>query len=166
MKNKVLLALLVVILAVFVLGAVAVNNKTTEGYLRIHIRANSNSEADQNIKYEVKEKVSEFLEGAVSGCQSASEAMKIVSANLGSISSISRGVLRQRGFNYGARAKLVEEYFPTRSYDSLVLENGLYDALIIELGAGEGDNWWCVVYPPLCFKKSGSDQIIKSIFKK
>ena len=68
--------------------------------------------------------------------------------------------------------KLNNEYFPTRAYDDLVLENGYYDALIIELGSGKGDNWWCVVYPPLCFAdctqkieyKSKFLEIINKIF--
>ena len=55
------------------------------------------------------------------------------------------------GFNYGCKAYIDAENFPTRSYDDVVLEAGVYDALILNLGSGKGDNWWCVVYPPLCF---------------
>ena len=60
-------------------------------------------------------------------------------------------ILRQNGFSYSSHAKLCNEYFPTRSYQDLTLDEGFYDALILELGEAKGDNWWCVVYPPLCF---------------
>ena len=67
-------------------------------------------------------------------------------------------VLENNGFCYKSKAKLNEEYFPTRSYGELTLTDGFYDALIIELGEAEGNNWWCVVYPPLCFiGAEGSD---------
>ena len=63
---------------------------------------------------------------------------------------------------YKSRAVLREELFPTRTYDNLTLESGFYDALIVELGEGKGDNWWCVVYPPLCFVESGHGYVYKS----
>ena len=61
------------------------------------------------------------------------------------------GFLIKKGFNYRSRVEIRNEKFPTRVYEDLTLEAGYYDALIIELGEGKGDNWWCVVYPPLCF---------------
>ena len=82
---------------------------------------------------------------------------------------------KKNGFSYISKAKLAKEEFPTRKYDNLVLEQGFYDALILDLGSGEGNNWWCVVYPPLCFLetsptgenvvyKSKLVEIIKSFF--
>jgi stage II sporulation protein R len=72
-------------------------------------------------------------------------------------------VLLQKGYSYGARASVRRERFPTRVYGEYVLERGEYLALIVELGKGEGDNWWCVVYPPLCFVgDSGAKLVYKS----
>ena len=164
MKNFALAVVGVAIFAVFMfafIGAKSVN----KGYLRIHIRANSNSEQDQEVKYAVKESVSELLTSLVADVTDAPQAMSIVNANLEKINNAADNTLKQHGFYYGAKTKLCEEYFPTRSYDDLVLKNGLYDALIIELGEGKGDNWWCVVYPPLCFKNNNGKNEIKSVFE-
>ena len=141
-------------------------NTTKEGYLRIHIRANSNSSVDQTVKYQVKEAVVEYLTPLVSGVKSANEAMQIVNNNLEGISLVATAVLTQNGFDYGAKAVLKDEYFPTRNYGDLVLEDGYYDALIVNLGDGAGENWWCVVYPPLCFVSGGEGKVeYKSLFK-
>ena len=67
--------------------------------------------------------------------------------------------LYANGKNYRSRVIVCREYFPTRAYESVVVESGVYDALIIELGEGAGDNWWCVIYPPLCFVKSEDDGV-------
>jgi len=73
--------------------------------------------------------------------------------------------LQEEGFSYGARAQIKQEYFPTRVYDEYVLSAGEYTALILELGKGKGDNWWCVVYPPLCFAATNTNVIYKSKIK-
>ena len=120
-------------------------------YLRIHIRANSNEEIDQTVKYQVKNQVVEYLTPFIADCKSKADAEKILNENLENIERVADKVLEQNGFSYKANAKLKIEQFPTRVYGNLELEKGFYKALIIELGNGEGDNWWCVVYPPLCF---------------
>ena len=127
-------------------------------YLRIHIRANSNCNADQNVKYEVKAAVVKALTPLLSGVSSKEKAMGIISDNLGLIDEVSDGVLRENGFYYGAKARLCKEDFPTRTYGELTLESGVYDALIVDLGSGDGDNWWCVVFPPLCFVADGEGE--------
>lgn len=134
-------------------------------YLRIHIRANSNSEIDQAVKYQVKDAVVEALIPILSSCQTKQEAEQTLQKNFSLIESVANNVLLKNGFSYKAKARLASEEFPTRSYDGLVLEQGFYDALILDLGTGEGNNWWCVVYPPLCFLKSnptGQDVVYKS----
>ncbi len=141
-------------------------NTPVEGYLRIHIRANSNSNVDQTVKYQVKEAVVEYLTPLVKDVTSVNQAMEIVNNNLNGISAVATSVLEQHGFDYGAKAVLKDEYFPTRNYGDLVLEDGYYDALIVNLGDGAGENWWCVVYPPLCFISSGEGNVeYKSLFK-
>ena len=75
---------------------------------------------------------------------------------------IAEKVLLENGFSYGASAKLIKEEFPTRVYEGATLLAGVYDAFILELGSGEGDNWWCVVYPPLCFAGGEQNIVYKS----
>ena len=123
-------------------------------YLRIHIRANSNSENDQAVKYMIKDAVVDFLTPKLAFVEDKGSALKTVQDNLKGISYVCERELFKNGFYYGATATLKKEKFPTRSYGELTLPSGEYDALIVSLGDGAGDNWWCVVYPPLCFTNS------------
>ena len=120
-------------------------------YLRIHVRANSNEQIDQNVKYKVKDEVVKFITPHAAECTDKQTAMKIIGGLLDEIEQVCDKVLKENGFTYKSKASVREEEFPTRVYGDLTLESGLYDALIIELGSGTGDNWWCVIYPPLCF---------------
>ncbi len=129
------------------------DNTITEKYqlIRIHIRADSNSDADQAVKLKVRDAVRVYLEKELGGVQGFETAYKIMSQKLTAVRSLANAVLEREGFNYGAKARLNNEYFPARSYENIIVESGFYDALIIELGSGQGDNWWCVIYPPLCY---------------
>ena len=147
----ILLAFIVGVGFIFVINQKNNEQKVSEAYLRIHIRANSNEEQDQLVKIEVKEAIVNFLTPLVKNCDTLNEAHGVLKRNLTKISAVATKTLEEKGFYYGARAKLREEAFPTRAYNDVVLPEGVYDALIVELGSGAGDNWWCVVYPPLCF---------------
>ena len=120
-------------------------------YLRIHIRANSNREIDQDVKYMVKDEVVNFVAPYLASCETKQESIDILTVLLDDIEDVCDRILVEEGFVYRSNARIGEEHFPTRAYDYVTLEAGLYDALIIELGEGAGDNWWCIVYPPLCF---------------
>lgn len=124
---------------------------SAESFLRVHIRANSNTETDQRVKYIVKDEIVKLLTPILAEANSKEDAIELVKSNLSEISKVASLVLKQEGYNYDAKAKLASEYFPTRCYDNVVLESGEYDSLIVNLGSGSGNNWWCVVYPPLCF---------------
>jgi len=165
-KNYILFgvgAAIFVLFAFFIFGVQA--GRPVYGYLRIHIRANSDSAADQVVKYVVTDAVSAFMTDLIIDAGSAGVAMRIVDSNLKNIEGVANRTLRENGFRYNARARLAREKFPTRSYSGTVLAGGLYDALIIELGAGRGDNWWCVIYPPLCFGGSRNPDF-RSIFRR
>lgn len=135
----------------FAVGQVDESAQAEEAYLRVHIRANSNLEVDQEVKYAVKTAVVDFLTPKIASGTTFEKAYEILEQNLEGLESVANQVLEENGFSYTAKAKLTNEYFPTRSYGDCTLENGYYDALILELGEAEGNNWWCVVYPPLCF---------------
>lgn len=132
-------------------------------YLRIHVRANSNDLTDQNVKYKVKDAVVEFITPYAAQCVDKQTAIEVIGGIIDGIEEVCDGVLRENGFNYTASAQIRAEEFPTRVYGDLTLEAGLYDALIIELGTGEGDNWWCVIYPPLCFTAGTADVKYRSL---
>lgn len=126
-------------------------NKLEHDYLRVHIRANSNDEVDQNIKYIIKDSVVDFITPYLIECDTKQKSIDTINGLLNEIESVCDSVLMENGFTYTSNAKIDIEKFPTRSYENITLEEGVYDALIIELGTGKGDNWWCIVYPPLCF---------------
>lgn len=140
----------------------AVANANTE-YLRIHVRANSNSAEDQKVKYEVKDEAVKFITPYIKECVTKEAAAEVMQSILPQIEEVCTRALEERGYTYGARASVRTEKFPTRVYGELTLEEGAYEALIIELGTGTGDNWWCVIYPPLCFTSASADVEYRSI---
>lgn len=134
-------------------------------YLRIHIRANSNEIEDQNVKYKVKEGVVDALIPILADVETFEEAKVIMEENFALIEATANNILKENGFTYTARASIDNEYFPTRVYDELTLEEGYYDALILRLGSGTGDNWWCLVYPAFCFTSSDNPNNVVYISK-
>jgi stage II sporulation protein R len=131
-------------------------------YLRIHIRANSNLQTDQSIKYQIKDEIVKFLTPYIAECKTKSQATDMLNGKLKEIQAICDKTLKANRYSYTSKASVRREEFPLRIYDGLTLEQGFYDALIVELGSGEGDNWWCVVYPPLCFVGQGQAYQYKS----
>ena len=153
----------IVALSLGIVFAVRENKTSTTNadFLRVHIRANSNSEEDQAVKYKVKEKVVEFLSPRLADCKNKEESIEVTSNNLNQIIDIANAVLKDNGFDYSCDALICIEKFPTRSYGDLVLDEGYYDALILKLGTGSGNNWWCVMFPPLCFVGAeGNEKIV------
>lgn len=151
---KKILAVIIVtaaIVATLVYASGAQTAQAENEYLRIHVRANSNEQIDQSVKYKVKDEVVRFITPYAAECTDKNKAMKVIGGILPEIEKVCDEVLKQNGFSYTSKASVRAEQFPTRVYGELTLESGIYDALIIELGSGTGDNWWCVIYPPLCF---------------
>jgi stage II sporulation protein R len=144
-------------------GGGTTSSQSNVDYLRIHVRANSNSQDDQAVKYLVKDKVVEFITPYIAECVTKAKAMEVMSALTSQIEDVCDTQLKASGFAYKSSAKVTSEKFPTRVYGDFTLEEGVYDALIIELGSGEGDNWWCVIYPPLCFTSATYDVEYRSL---
>lgn len=162
--KKILFALSALIVLVGIIFLAPANSaKANSDFLRIHIRADSNSQADQDVKYVVKSAVVDYLTPYLAEATTKDKAMSIVKSHLSGIEQVCDKTLRANGFDYTCRARLCQEEFPDRSYNGVTLAAGVYDALIIELGSGSGNNWWCVVYPPLCFvggESNGTNQIV------
>lgn len=159
---KYILAFVSIIAVVLILGLCGLNNTTQEvQYLRIHIRANSNSVEDQNVKYQVKDNIVEALIPLLSEIESFDQAKEVVVKNFSLIESVANKTLQDNGFTYSSKANISNEYFPTRTYENITLQEGYYDALILNLGSGQGDNWWCIVFPAFCFTQTKkSDNIV------
>ncbi|MCI8435106.1 MAG: stage II sporulation protein R [Clostridia bacterium] len=150
---KRVVCLLCILLSALIICTGCVHTNLDEGYslIRIHIRAESNDARDQAVKLQVRDAVCAYLESELSDVNDFQSAYDGIEKRLKTIEKIADEVLSKAGFGYTSHARLNNEYFPTRSYEGIVVESGYYDALILELGAGKGDNWWCVIYPPLCY---------------
>lgn len=154
--KKILSAIMLIFLCVMFVGCDSNNS-----VVRIHIRANSNSSFDQEIKYVIRDEIVEFITPLISSCESSDEVKKILNNNLENIENIANGILLSSNCNYISSAEINNEFFPTRSYDDVSFPADYYDALIVRLGSGRGDNWWCVAYPPLCFVGDDNSQDLK-----
>ncbi|MDE7373359.1 MAG: stage II sporulation protein R [Clostridia bacterium] len=122
-----------------------------ESCIRIHIRANSNDGKDQAVKLLVRDAITDYLEGALANCKTKAEASSVLSNSRNKLIAIANTTLKNNGFSYTSSMRIGNEYFPDRIYDGYDFPAGNYDAVVINLGTGTGDNWWCVAFPPLCF---------------
>ena len=129
---------------------------TPESTLRLHIPANSDDSGDQKLKEEIRDAVIERFGVGLRDAKDAHEAEKLLESRLPEIEALANEYLRARGVSYGARAELKTVHFPEKTYrlsggQVVRLPQGDYKALRLTLGSGKGANWWCVMYPPLCY---------------
>lgn len=125
-----------------------------EKILRFHILANSDSEEDQNVKKKVRDAVGQMLEPKLMASRGLSDTERIVEDNMDAIVETAERTLAENGFSYGAGARLARVDFPIKTYGDYTFPAGKYEALQVTLGKGEGHNWWCVLYPNMCFQGS------------
>ena len=118
--------------------------------LRIHILADSDSEADQNLKLKVRDAVLEFTDGLYSNVTSKEEAIEITNDYIDEIIEVSESTLRENDCKKSVTAEITQMNFNTRYYGDITMPSGNYTALRLKIGSGEGKNWWCVMYPSLC----------------
>lgn len=118
---------------------------------RLHVIANSDSEEDQNLKYKVRDKLLEYMNSICSNCESKEEAMTIVEENKDTFEQIAINTIKEEGYSYSVKINIGNFEFPTKNYGDISLPAGYYDALRVEIGEAKGQNWWCVMFPPLCF---------------
>ena len=124
---------------------------STPPVIRLHILAHSNSEIDQALKYRVRDEIICLLQKELGDLQDLGEAREIVVNQLPNLMTKARECVAQEGFNYSVDAFYGWFHFPKKSYDSIFLPAGRYEALRLVLGEGRGENWWCMLFPPLCF---------------
>ena len=152
---------------ILLLGMLPVHGESEiyENVLRLHVLANSDSEEDQALKLKVRDAVLAKSEELFADCTTREEAIEVTKENLSVLENTARETLRAEGSSDSVRVELGEEEYPTRNYESFCFPAGTYLSLRIILGEGEGQNWWCVLYPPMCLsaasaKSSRSDEAI------
>lgn len=119
--------------------------------IRFHVIANSDSDADQALKLKVKEAVVNYTAELLCNSKSISETEDLLSSHINDIISIANNVISENDYDYPVTAEITDTYFPTKSYGSYTFPPGTYRAFQIKIGEAKGKNWWCVLYPPLCF---------------
>ena len=125
--------------------------------VRLHVLAASDSEADQQMKLRVRDSVLRFVAPALEHCETQSEAVSVLAPLLPEIEAAAEETLRSLGNTETVTALLSEEAYPIREYDTFSLPAGTYESLRVLIGPGEGHNWWCVVFPPLCLSAAEDD---------
>lgn len=150
-KGRILI-LLAVAVAVGVFYSQAGASSDIEGkVLRFHVIANSDSEKDQALKYKVKDTLVEALKPMLEDAEDLEETKKIVKERLPEIEEIAQGAVNAYGNGETVQVELTNQYFPIKTYGDLTFPAGNYDALRVTIGQAEGRNWWCVLFPNLCF---------------
>ncbi len=122
--------------------------------IRFHVRANSDSERDQQLKLKVKDRVVEYLSPLLEDSESIEESKEILSQSVDTIKEIAVQALNEEGADNSVNVYFEESYFPMKSYADVTFPPGVYEAFRIDIGDSLGKNWWCVLYPPLCFVDS------------
>ncbi|MDE6210234.1 MAG: stage II sporulation protein R [Lachnospiraceae bacterium] len=119
--------------------------------IRFHVLANSDSDEDQALKLKVKENVVRYITPLLENSEDINETREILSKIRQEIINIAEETIKNEGYEYDVTAKITYCYFPTKAYGDIVLPPGEYEAFEIEIGEARGKNWWCILYPPLCF---------------
>ena len=128
-----------------------------DSVLRLHVIANSDSQADQEVKLKVRDAVLEEVNGHLDSAMTKQQAREVLEGKLKELEEVANMVLCQEGMTDVATVTLGREEYPTREYDTFTLPAGVYDSLIVSIGEAKGQNWWCVVFPSLCLPAVGSD---------
>lgn len=126
-------------------------NSISSKLIRFHVIANSDSEEDQNLKLKVKDEVLKYLAPELEKCTTIEESRQLLRDNDNKVKAIAEKVIRENGYSYEVKSELSKENFPVKTYGPITLPQGNYEAYRILIGNAGGQNWWCVMFPPLCF---------------
>ena len=151
---RILLLIILLITFIFITTksyANSVFNELTENVFRLHILANSDSEEDQNLKLKVRDEVIKYMKTLTSNCKTKEEVILLTKNHLDDLVKISKETIINNGYNYDVTIELGNFYFPTKYYGNISMPTGNYDAIRIKIGKAEGHNWWCSLFPALCF---------------
>lgn len=129
----------------------SVSMDIADSVFRLHVIANSDSDIDQDLKYKVRDNLLTYMNSLCANCTSKEEAISIAQANLETFEQIALDTIETEGFHYSVNVNIGNFEFPTKHYGDISLPAGYYDALKVEIGEASGQNWWCVMFPPLCF---------------
>ncbi len=172
MKKTLILIIFIIIFYIaaanIVKGAVTIPDNA----IRIRIVPNSNTDEDQNIKKKVQKDIQKTMYDLLKNAENSAEADTIIKANLPKINNEVKEVLSKEQYNLNYNINYGYNYFPEKNYKGVTYNEGYYKSLLITLGEGEGDNWWCILFPPLCLIEADENtdvqykSLVKEIVKK
>ena len=142
------------VLLLSVVRAQALQQGISEKILRFHVLANSDSSEDQDLKLKVRDEVGNYMAVQLADVSSLEESEEVVSSHISEIERLAESVIQEEGYDYPVTASLENCIFPEKTYGEYTFPSGYYEALRVVIGEGEGQNWWCVMYPNLCFSGS------------
>ena len=131
-----------------------VQEQIAEKVLRFHVLANSNSEEDQKLKLQVRDAIGGLLQEKMAQVENREECEKFITEWIPKIEQTAAAVIEENGYDYSVCARLEETDFPVKTYGAYTFPAGRYEALRVTIGEGAGENWWCVLYPNMCFENS------------
>ena len=129
----------------------SVSEDLSESVFRLHVIANSDSKEDQDLKYKVRDSILEYINELAVECSSKDEVIALATEKQEALHDIAKKVIEENGYDYDVNISIGNFEFPTKTYGDISFPAGNYDALRVEIGEAGGQNWWCVMFPPLCF---------------
>lgn len=156
MKKLLHSIILLILLFTFVLitlksYASTISEDLSDNFFRLHILANSDSEEDQKLKLKVRDNIVKYMNQLSYSGLTKQDAINLTNSHLEDFKQIAEETISNEGYNYPISLEIGNFYFPTKNYGNISLPAGYYDALKIEIGEAKGKNWWCSLFPPLCF---------------
>lgn len=154
----------------YIYGEVKDIDKISKGYkdklIRFHVLANSDSDEDQELKLKVRDEIIKYLQPMLKQSKSLEQSEQIILSESENIKNIGENIIKENGYTYEVEVKLEYNNFPAKQYSNIVLPAGEYKALRILIGEAKGKNWWCVMFPPLCFVDENNGVIDKETDEK
>ncbi len=129
----------------------AISNNLSNSVFRLHVIANSDSKEDQELKYKVRDRLIQYMNSLVSTNNTKEDVIEIAKMHEENFKQIAKQVIIDNGLSYDVNIEIGNFAFPTKTYGDIKFPSGFYDALKVEIGNSKGQNWWCVMFPPLCF---------------
>ena len=160
MYKRILIATFTIIGLYVLLGFLPIHSEAAiyDNVLRLHVLANSDSSEDQALKLEVRDRILEETATLFKDCKTKDEAREAVESSLDKIREVAEQTVREAGYDYSVSVSLGEEEYPTKNYEKCCFPAGEYLSLRVMIGEAEGENWWCVLFPPLCIDAAGESR--------
>lgn len=165
MKNLLTISVCLAFILIFI-GIMPVHgeNEIYDSVLRLHVLANSDSEEDQALKLQVRDAILVDSADMLEGCTSREEAIKEINSAIPKLTQTAQKAIADAGYDYSVKIELGEEEYPTRNYESFCFPSGSYISLRVLIGEAEGQNWWCVLFPPLCLSAATEKSVAEDAF--